>query len=228
MKQDAWYRGRTRPVDVAGVTVRIGHRTVLDDVTLALDAGLTVALAGPNGAGKSSLMRVMAGLLPVAAGTVTLFGTSPQQARTSTAYLPQGQRAPVVFPARVRDVVALGRFPHLGAVRRAGREDRVAVEDAIQRMRLDALADRPVQQLSGGEYQRTLVARALAQRPRLLLLDEPFDGIDAATCTLIREELWSAAASGATVVVVEHDPVALETHYDRTVQLDAGRLVSQP
>lgn len=224
MKQDAWHRTSDRPVELVDVDVRVGARRVLSGVALRVERGSTVAVTGPNGAGKSTLLRALVGLAPTESGTVRVFGGRPSDARLRTAYLPQRQSVPQVFPARVSDVVALGRFAHLGPFRRAGDADRAAVADAIERMDLAPLAGRPIQQLSAGEFQRTLVARALVQRPDLLLLDEPFEGVDAASRALIREELWAVAASGASVVVVDHDVANVGRDYDRVLHIDAGRL----
>lgn len=224
MKQDAWSRLSERPVELVDVAVAVQGRRVLSGVTLSVEPGCMVAVTGPNGAGKSTLLRALVGLLPTEGGTVRLFGGPPRAARRRVAHLGQRQGCPAVFPARVTDLVMMGRTVHLGPLRRAGAVDRAAVDDAIARMDLTPLAGRPIQALSAGEFQRTLVARALVQRPDLLLLDEPLEGVDAASRRLIREALWESVASGAAVLVVDHGPPESLSDYDRVVRVAGGRL----
>ena len=224
MKQNALPRSSALPVSVTDLSVRVGSREVLRDLTLAVTPGSVLAVTGRNGSGKSTLMRCLAGLLRFDRGTVRIFGSEPRDARRRVAYLQQSQVAPRVYPARVRDVVAMGCFPALGPFRRPGPAERAVFEAAIERMGLTELASRPIQELSAGEFQRTLVARTIAQQAGLLLLDEPFDGVDAESTAIIRDELWSIAAAGATVLVVDHDLETVDQHYDRVIRLEDGRV----
>ena len=213
----------------AGYATGGGECRVLDRVDLELRAGELVTLLGRNGSGKSTLLRVLAGTLAPMAGVVELFGrpigewTRAELARGVTV-LPQGMELPVGF--RVAEVVALGRIPHARSWFAAVPEDAEAVERALVDADLIALADRPVGQLSGGERQRVLVAMALAQEPRLLLLDEPTLHLDLAHQLALVELLDRLRRSrGVSVLAVLHDLNLAAGAADRVVLLHDGRLV---
>jgi len=188
-------------VTVAGLAVDLGGREVLHDVDLAVRAGETVGLIGPNGAGKTTLLRAVLGLVPAAHGTVTVAGGE-------IGYVPQRHEFAWDFPTSVRGAVLSGRVHHRRWLRGASTEDRAAVAAALERVDMTALADRPVGELSGGQRQRVLVARALVVAPRLLLLDEPFTGLDVPTQDLLGELLTRLRAEGHAVVVTTHDLAA--------------------
>jgi iron complex transport system ATP-binding protein len=216
--------------DVAAGYGSDGGRLVLRDVGLQLATGEQVALIGANGSGKSTLLRVLSGLLRPIAGDVELFGRPigswdrGELARWVTV-LPQGMELPSGF--RVSEVVALGRIPHARSWFGTSAEDEAAVARALSDAGADDLAGRPVDELSGGERQRVLVALALAQEPRLLLLDEPTAHLDVAhQLALIQLLERLRETRGLTVLAVLHD-LNLVAHFaDRALILDAGHLAS--
>jgi manganese transport system ATP-binding protein len=204
---------------VRGVTARYRDRSALDDVDLRVDPGEQLGVIGPNGAGKSTLLKCIVGLVRPVRGRVEVDGRPAARARGRVAYLPQRAQIDWEHPAQVRDVVAMGRYPHRGPVGRLRRGDHEAVEAALDRVGMADLARVRIAELSGGQQQRTFLARAFAQQATVLLLDEPYAGLDAATTGIIDRELTRAAASGAAVVVVNHDLAGLKVRYDRLVVL---------
>ncbi len=187
------------------VTVTYGRRAALDGVTGAVDPGSSVALIGPNGAGKSTLLKAILGLVPLERGRITVFGRSPADARSSVAYVPQSESLDPEFPVSALDVVLMGRYRSIGWIRRPGRSDRSLAADALDRVGLSDRARDRFGTLSGGQRQRVLLARAITQEARLLLLDEPFNGVDSATQDLLLDVLADLREEGVTVVMSTHD-----------------------
>ena len=200
-----------------------GTRVVIDRADFALPPGVT-SLVGPNGSGKSTLLHAIAGLLEPASGTVNVDGRPPAEVRRRIAYVLQAQHAPAHLPVTVREVVALGRAPVRGPVARLRREDRVAVDEAIDRVELGRLAGRHLGELSGGERQRAFVAQGLAQQADIVLLDEPTAGLDVASTEQIRSVLAQERAAGRTVIVATHD-LTDAANSDHVVLL-AGRVIA--
>jgi iron complex transport system ATP-binding protein len=200
------------------------------DLSLQIPAGATTAVLGPNGSGKSTLLRLLLGVIQPSAGTVDFQGRPlPAWGREALArevgVVPQGEEA--VFPMSVRELVAMGRYPHLGAWRREGAADRQAVEDAMRRCDVLDLAARPVPTLSGGERQRARLARALAQEAATLALDEPTAALDVAHEMAIFELLSNLGHAGKTVLLVTHNLNLAARYADRLVLLDGGRLAAE-
>ncbi|AEV81164.1 ABC transporter ATP-binding protein [Actinoplanes sp. SE50] len=187
--------------------VSIGYQgtPVLTHVDLTLAPGQRLALVGPNGAGKSTLIKSMLGLVPVLGGAVTVLGDSPAAARGRAGYVPQTDTLDADFPVSVRQVVMMGRYRRIGWWRPAGRYDRQAVADALEQVGLPDRAAHRFGTLSGGQRQRVLLARAIAAEPRLLLLDEPFNGVDAVSQDAIVRVLRELSAGGAALVFSTHD-----------------------
>lgn len=215
----------TAGLEVRGLTVGYRRRLAIERVDLTVGPGERVGIIGPNGAGKTSLLQAIVGATRAQDGQVRVGGRSGRPARRLIGYLPQRAEVDWQHPAQVRDVVAMGRYPHRGPVGRLRSDDRSAIAEALQRVELSALAERRVAELSGGQRQRTSLARVLAQQAPVLLLDEPYAGLDAATTTLIERTLRDAAAAGTAVVVVDHDLGRLRGRYDRLVALD-GKVVA--
>lgn len=214
-------------ISATGVRLALGARTVLDEINLAIPAGRITAVVGPNGAGKSTLLRALAGqLLPVAGeillGSRRLSAYGAQERARAIAYLPQ-ERA-VHWPLSVRSVVALGRLPHRGAANGVV-TDTAAIENALQAMDAQDLADRPISDLSGGERARVLVARAMAQDAPLLLADEPTAGLDPSHALALFARFLKLTADGRTVVVALHD-LSLAARFAHHVVLVAGGRVA--
>lgn len=215
-------------VEATGVDVTLGRAHVLREVDLTVEPGRWLAVVGPNGAGKSTLLRVLAGLVRHE-GSVLLDGidvgsmSSKQRARL-VGYTPQVPLLPE--GVRVRDYVALGRTPHHALLTGPREDDRAVVEEAMRRLDIRDLADRPLRTLSGGERQRAVLARALAQEPRLLLLDEPTAALDLGHAQQVLELVDGLRREeGLTVITTLHDLVLAGQYADRLVLLSGGRVV---
>lgn len=193
-------------LDGLGFTYPGRSAPALEAVTACIRQGERVALLGPNGAGKSTLMKLIAGLLkPDVTGAVRVFETPIDACHPHTAYLAQRAEVDWRFPVTVSDVVMMGRYSHLGWIARPAREDRLAVARALEQVGMADLARKRIGDLSGGQQQRAFLARALAQNARLLLLDEPFAGLDATGQRSVGELLQLLQRQGRTVLVSTHD-----------------------
>jgi manganese transport system ATP-binding protein len=211
----------TAAIAVEGVSVRYGDVVALDGVDLELQPGRVCALIGMNGSGKSTLLKAIVGLVRPTRGTVLLGGEDPAAARRrgALAYVPQSEDVDWRFPVSVRDVVMMGRYGRQGPTRRPSADDRAAVDDALARVDLTGLADRQIGRLSGGQRKRAFVARGIAQDAGILLLDEPFAGVDKPSEATIVRLLRDLAAEGRTVLVTTHDLAAVATLADEAVLL---------
>jgi ABC-type Mn2+/Zn2+ transport system ATPase subunit len=213
---------------VRGLTVSYRRTPVLCDVNLDAVAGTVTGVVGPNGAGKSTLLKAILGLVRSDAGEVRIGGGPVQGARRRIAYLPQRSAIDWDYPAQVGEVVTMGRYPHLGVFRRLRADDRELVDSALLRVGLLEYRTRQIGELSGGQQQRVFLARALAQEASLLLLDEPFAGVDAPTVIMLVELLRELAAGGAGVVVVNHDLSMLEELTDSLLLLNRTVVAAGP
>jgi len=202
----------------------------LDGVTLQVPSGCFYAVLGPNGSGKSTLMRALLGVVPVAGGEVTLDDRRTDAwdrrslARSVGAV---AQSESIAFPLRARELVAMGRYPYLGPLEGERDEDRAAIERALAACDVAELADRDVTTLSGGELQRARIARALAQEPRALVLDEPTASLDVRHEMAILELLREAASSGMTVMLITHGLDVAAQFADRMLLLSRGRVAAE-
>jgi manganese/iron transport system ATP-binding protein len=204
--QDGAGGAGTEALVIRRAAVAYDHRTpVLEGIDGVVRAGESVALIGPNGAGKSTLLKAVLGLVPLVHGSITVLGHPPAAARRGVAYVPQADTLDREFPVTAGQVVLMGRYPLVGWMRRPGRADRDAATAALEEVGLADHADRSFGALSGGQRQRVLLARAIAQEARLLLLDEPFNGIDAGSEELLLAALRRRREAGAAVVVSTHD-----------------------
>lgn len=190
---------------VTDLAVQLGGRRVLHDVNLSVSTGEFVGLIGPNGAGKTTLLRAILGLVRPETGQVLVDGARGDRARAKIGYVPQRHEFAWDFPITVEDAVMTGRIRRIGWLRRVGARDFDAVAEALERVHMDHLRERPVGELSGGQRQRVLVARALALRPTLLLLDEPFTGLDMPTQELLIELFRELADEDKAVLMTTHD-----------------------
>jgi iron complex transport system ATP-binding protein len=211
-----------------GVTVRIGERDIVRDVAIEVRTGEIVGLVGPNGAGKSTLLRALAGAHHTS-GDIRLLG-SPLHAvdrRERARLVAVVEQLPEAPPTMtVGELVALGRYPHLGLLRRPSAHDHDVVREAMRRAGCDALAERALGTLSGGERRRAFIARALAQEARLLLLDEPSANLDAEAQATLFELLRMLASEGAGMLVVVHDLTSAAASCDRMVLLHHGQVLA--
>jgi zinc transport system ATP-binding protein len=213
-------------VDVRHCSVAYDGRPVLRDVSLSVQAGQVVAVLGANGSGKSTLVRAVLGLVPSRAGTVELFGVPLRRFShwERVGYVPQRMGAGSGVPATVGEVVAAGRLARRGILRPARSADRAAVRAALEAVGLADRTGEPVGTLSGGQQQRVLIARALAGRPDLLILDEPTAGVDAASQEAFADALRHFVAGGGTAVLVAHELGPLHPLIDRAVVVHHGRI----
>ncbi|MFN8471399.1 MAG: metal ABC transporter ATP-binding protein [Anaerolineae bacterium] len=203
------------------VTVRRGDLTVLEDIDFTVPAGQMVAVIGPNGAGKSTLFNALVGLMPITSGDVELLGRpSRERGAADVSYVAQRDEIDWRFPVRVEDVVLMGRYPHVGWVRRPSAADREKARAALGRVGLADVANRQIGQLSGGQQQRVFLARALAQEARLLLLDEPFTGLDAVAEAMIFDILAELQREGRAILVATHDLNMVMHHFETAIALN--------
>lgn len=189
----------------AAAGIAYGREPVVENVDGEVHAGHAVALIGPNGAGKSTLIKAVLGLVPVVSGSVTVLGRPPAQARREVAYVPQADTLDPDFPVSVAQVVLMGRYRSVGWIRRPRAADRAIAAEALDAVGLSDRARDRFGTLSGGQRQRVLLARAIAQQPRLLLLDEPFNGVDAVSQEALLTALAGLRAGGAGVLISTHD-----------------------
>ncbi len=213
-------------VALRGASVAYDGRTAVSGVDLEVGAGEVLAVLGANGSGKSTLVRAVVGLLPLAAGTLELFGTPRERFRdwTRLGYVPQRGGATTGVPATVREVVATGRLART-RWRRPGPADRRAVEAALETVGLADRAPDSVGTLSGGQQQRVLIARALTCDPELLVLDEPTAGVDLASQQALADTLGALVARGTTIVLVAHELGPIHPLMTRALTMSDGRVL---
>lgn len=209
--------------EVAGLTVDYRSHRALNNVSATVPAGRVTGVIGPNGSGKSTLLKTMLGLIP-ATGATTFFGLPLSRARNRVGYMPQSASVDWDFPATVRDVVTMGTYGSLGWFRRPGRTQRATADAAMAQTGVTDLADRQIGALSGGQRQRVFLARTLAQQPDLLMMDEPFAGIDAASESAILEALEQLP--DVSIMIVHHNLATVRELCDDVIILKEGRLVA--
>jgi manganese transport system ATP-binding protein len=217
-------------VSIRGLSVRYGPVQALADVSLELPAGRVVGLLGVNGSGKSSLFGAVMGTVPIDSGRIRLFGGDPAAARKRNlvSYVPQSEAVDWDFPLSVWDVVLMGRYGRMGPTRRPRSEDREATEQALRRVGLLDLASRQIGELSGGQRKRVFVARGVAQEASLLLLDEPFAGVDKGSERTIVELLHGLRDEGKGILVSTHDLAGVPELCDEVVLLQRRVLFQGP
>jgi iron complex transport system ATP-binding protein len=219
----------TAAIRVKDLVVRFRARSALEAVTFDIATPGLVAIIGPNGAGKSTLLKSIAGLVPAHSGTIQISETllhamTPAQRATIIGYLPQERT--VHWPLSARAIVELGRLPHQRPGAGLSPADTTAINAAITAMDVEALAERSVQELSGGERARVLIARVLAQEPSVILADEPSAGLDPQHQWALFEKLEATAGQGIRIIVALHD-LALTSRFAKHVLMVAGgRLVA--
>lgn len=200
------------------VTYRNGH-TALYDATFEIPLGTITALVGVNGAGKSTLFKAIMGFLPTGKGEIRLLGRTVKQAirENLVAYVPQSEEVDWAFPILVDDVVMMGRYGHMGFLRRPSQTDKESVEQALERVGMQDFRHRQIGELSGGQRKRIFLARSLAQDGQVILLDEPFTGVDVKTEDRIVELLRELREEGRVMLVSTHNLGSVREFCDRTV-----------
>ena len=216
-------------LDLQGLSFSYGNRLVLDDISLNVRPGEICGLLGPNGSGKSTLFRCCMGFLHPQKGQIHVHGASiahmpPAALASRVAYVPQEHRQP--FPFTVREMVLMGRTPHMKGWFCLDKKDMFAAENAMERIGIRQLADQPCNQLSGGQRQLVLIARALAQQTPLILLDEPTSALDFSNQLAVWSILREVAAQGAAILVCCHDPNHILWYCDKAAVIHQGRMAA--
>ena len=211
------------------VTYRNGH-TALVDAGFEIPRGTITALVGVNGSGKSTLFKAIMGFVPLARGSVSIMGEPAGRAlkRNVVAYVPQAEEVDWDFPILVEDVVMMGRYGHMNLMRIAGARDREMVDDALARVGMSDYRKRQIGELSGGQKKRVFLARALAQEGQVILLDEPFTGVDVNTEEAIIALLGQLRDEGRVMLVSTHNLGSVPEFCDRAILLDRKVLAAGP
>ncbi len=213
------------PISIEGLSVSYDKKRVLTNVYLNMQEGKVIGVLGPNGAGKSTLFKAILGLLETNTGTIKIFGKDISENRRRMAYVPQKDEVDWTFPATVRDVVLMGRYPAKTIWQRLDAKDHQKAEEAMKELSIADLSGRQIGALSGGQQQRVFLARALCQEADILLLDEPFVGVDITTEEHIIRVLRKLSAQGKTLLVVHHDLATVKDYFDQVILINQ-RLVA--
>ena len=208
------------PLEVHDLTVAYQRKPVLWGIDLEVPRGKLVGIVGPNGAGKSTLIKAALGLVPVSSGWVKIFGQPAKKNLKAVGYVPQRESVDWDFPVTVMDVVLMGRYGHIGLVKRPGAKDREIARECLEKVKMLPFANRQIANLSGGQQQRVFLARALAQESDLYFMDEPFAGVDAATEAAIIALLHELKDRGKTLMVVHHDLPTARNYFDMLLLLN--------
>jgi ABC-type Mn2+/Zn2+ transport system ATPase subunit len=206
-------------LDLQNLDIRYDGRKAIDNLSLQVESGLSVAVVGPNGAGKSTLFHVLAGVLHPASGTAKIHGHLPTR-HLCTAYVPQSRQVDWSFPVCVADVVMMGRTGLLGLLKRPDSNDRRIVAESLEKAGISQMAERQISELSGGQKQRMFIARALAQEADLMLLDEPLAGLDLSSQEQVFRILEELKEGGVTVLFATHDLELAGERFDRILLLN--------
>lgn len=216
------------PLAVRGLTVSYGDKPAVFSVDATFPARAMTAIVGPNGAGKSTLLKASLGIVPRLSGQVAAFGRPLREVRERVAYVPQRASVDWDFPTTVLDVVTMGLYRELGLLGRLRRDHRERARACLDRVGMADFADRQIGRLSGGQQQRVFLARALAQGADLILLDEPFAGVDAATERAVIDVLHALRAEGRAVVCVHHDLATVRAYFDHVLLINVRRIAEGP
>lgn len=213
---------------VENITVAYHKKPVLMEVSFSVPEGKLISIVGPNGAGKSTLIKAILGLVPRASGSVEIYGKHYKRQRKLVGYVPQRGEVDWDFPTNALDVVLMGRYGHVGWVKRPSKKDIAFAKECLDKVGMSAYADRQISQLSGGQQQRVFLARALAQDATIYFMDEPFVGVDAATEKAIITLLNELKNQGKTVLVVHHDLQTVPEYFDWTLFVNKRLLEAGP
>jgi manganese/zinc/iron transport system ATP- binding protein len=208
------------PLEIHDLTVAYQRKPVLWGIDLEVPRGKLVGIVGPNGAGKSTLIKAALGLVPVSSGWVKIFGQPAKKNLKAVGYVPQRESVDWDFPVTVMDVVLMGRYGHIGLVKRPSARDREIARECLEKVKMLPFANRQIANLSGGQQQRVFLARALAQESDLYFMDEPFAGVDAATEAAIIALLHELKDRGKTLMVVHHDLPTARNYFDMLLLLN--------
>ena len=220
----------TTMVEARDLTVHYGEILALDHADLTLMAGRVYGLVGMNGSGKSTLFKAIMGMVRPDTGSVTILGGSPARARRAgvVGYVPQSEDVDWNFPILVEDVVMMGRYGHMNFLRMPSRADRYKVDEALERVGMTAYRERQIGELSGGQKKRVFLARALAQEGRIILLDEPFTGVDVQTEAAIITLMQELRSQGHLMLVSTHNLGSVPDFCDQVVLVNRTVLAFGP
>lgn len=207
-------------LDVSHLAVTYRDTHVLSDFSVTIAQGKMVGIVGPNGAGKTTFIKSVLGLLPIAAGRISILGKQVAKVRKKIAYVAQRSSVDWDFPATVFDMVLMGCYGNLGWFRRPGKREREKTYIALDKVGLLAVADMPIGTLSGGQQQRAFLARALLQEAEVFFLDEPFAGVDITTEKILIKLFKELCAQGKTIIVVHHDLTTAPAYFDSILLLN--------
>jgi manganese/iron transport system ATP-binding protein len=207
-------------LEIQNASIGYGEKVVLHELDFQVPHGARVAVVGPNGAGKSTLFKALVGLLPLKDGRILIHGESLRTHKDCVAYVPQREDVDWRFPVTVHDVVMMGRYGQMGWLSRASKQDRQIVSQSLEQMGIANLADKSIAQLSGGQQQRAFLARALAQEPHILLMDEPFTGVDVTTQEATFNLLDHLRERQVTTLISTHDLNLAASRFDMVLLIN--------
>ena len=197
----------------------------LEDVTVTVPSGKLVGIIGPNGAGKSTLLKGILGMVEKS-GSVSFNDKPINEVQQEVAYVEQKGNLDMDFPITVLQTVLLGTYPKLGWIKRPGKREKEVALDALERVGMKEFGSRQISELSGGQFQRILLARTLAQDAELIFLDEPFSGIDIKSEGIIMEQLFELRDQGKTILIVHHDLTKVGQYFDGLILLNQKLIAS--
>lgn len=207
-------------IQITGLSVAYEHKRVLSNIYLNIEPGHIYGLIGPNGAGKSTLFKAILDQIDSRTGKISVLNKPADEMLTHIAYVPQKDEVDWQFPATVYDIVSMGRYPHKKLFERLNSLDKEIIDDALKQLNIENLKFKQIGQLSGGQQQRVFLARALCQQSEILLMDEPFVGVDIKTEQKIISILKDLASKGKTILVVHHDLDSVMNYFDRVILIN--------
>ncbi len=213
---------------VKDLTVAFKEKPVLWDIDVQVPSGVLLGVVGPNGAGKTTLIKSILGLIKPAAGQIDIFQKRLSAVRRRVSYIPQRGSVDWDFPTNPLDVVLMGRYGHLGWIRRPGSYEKDLALAALEKVNMLEFASHQINQLSGGQQQRIFIARSLVQDADLYFMDEPFVGVDAVTESAIITLLKELRSKGKTVIVIHHDLETVQTYFDWALLLNVRKIAFGP
>jgi ABC-type Mn2+/Zn2+ transport system ATPase subunit len=207
-------------LEVENINVSYGKNIALDNISFVVEEGENIALIGPNGAGKSTLFKALVGLIPLDSGKILIHGFPAGYHIDCVAYVPQKEEIDWMFPITVFEVVLMGRYSNLKTFSKPQKKDSEIVFSSLEKMGIKELAHEKISELSGGQQQKVFIARAIAQRPHILLMDEPFTGVDLSTKETILSFLNDSKKNKITVIVAIHDLNIAAKNFEKVILLN--------
>lgn len=215
-------------INIQHLSVQYNDFTVLEDISLQIPSQVRAGLVGPNGAGKSTLIKAILGLIPSQHQVLEIYSQKPDERTSTVAYIPQRSEVNWNFPTTVSDVVMMGITSKRWGWQRVTKEDKDKVNQALDRMGILTLKDRPINQLSGGQKQRVFLARSIAQDASLYLLDEPLTGVDVNSEKVIMNQLQAFQKAGKTSLTVHHNLASIEQYFDYLIVVNRKLIACGP